>query len=60
MRSWDTFGAFGDHVIELSLFDIVRLLLGRKISVRSTIIHFGPYRIPRVRQAKTREEQLYG
>ena len=58
MRSWDTFGAFGDHVIELSAMDILRLLFGKSINVRSTLIHFGPYRIPRVRQAKTREEQL--
>jgi hypothetical protein len=60
MKTWDTFGAFGDTVVELSWRDILRLLRGHTLQVRGKCIaiSFGKSNRTSLLSAPTREQQL--
>ncbi len=60
MRTWDTFGAFGDTVVELSWLDMLRLLCRRNVEVpgRSVVISLGNSGLASFKAAPSREKQL--
>jgi hypothetical protein len=60
MRTWDTFGAFGDNVVELSWFDIWKLITGRELVVpyKCIVICLGKSQRKALGAAESREQQL--
>ncbi len=58
MKRWYTYGAFGDTVIELSLLDIMKLLLGYQLRSCGEVICFGKSKLKSLGKATSREKQL--
>ena len=60
MRTWNTFGAFGDTVIELTWREWLGLAFGREIDVSysSVVVSLGRSKQKAMGQARSREEQL--
>lgn len=60
MRTWYTYGAFGDTMIELSFVDILKLLLRRELVLgrHSVVLSIGKSRHRALGNAESRERQL--